>query len=94
MIKSIDGVLGTRTQGSRMVGTDESTELWRHPKRSKFYSVERLSGWRIKGWIYRETNLIEAPKEIIVAKNNDRLHKNSTLYGTVGRSVVSGIRGL
>ena len=28
--KSIDSVLGTRTQGGRMVGTDESTELWRH----------------------------------------------------------------
>ena len=28
--KSIDGVLGTRTQGGRMEGTDESTELWRH----------------------------------------------------------------
>ena len=30
-IKSVDGVLGTRTQGGRMVGVDESTELWRHP---------------------------------------------------------------
>ena len=29
--KSIDGVLGTRTRGGRMVGADESTELWRHP---------------------------------------------------------------
>ena len=29
--KSIDGVLGTWTQGGRMVGADESTELWRHP---------------------------------------------------------------
>ena len=29
--KSVVGVFGTRTQGSRMVGTDESTELWRHP---------------------------------------------------------------
>ena len=28
--KSIDGVLGTRTRGSNMVGADESTELWRH----------------------------------------------------------------
>ena len=27
--KSIDGVLGTQAQGGRMVGTDESTELWR-----------------------------------------------------------------
>ena len=37
--KSIDGVLGTRPQGSRIVGTDEFTELWRPPKRSKFYHM-------------------------------------------------------
>ena len=30
--KSIDGVLGTQTWGSRMVGADKSTELWRHPQ--------------------------------------------------------------
>ena len=30
--KSVDGVLGTRTRGSRMVGADKSTELCRrHP---------------------------------------------------------------
>ena len=29
--KSTDGELGTRTRGGRMVGTDESTELWQHP---------------------------------------------------------------
>ena len=29
--KSIDGVLGTRTQGGRMEGVDESTEQWRPP---------------------------------------------------------------
>ena len=29
--KSIDGGLGTRTQGGRVVGAEESTELWRHP---------------------------------------------------------------
>ena len=28
--KSVDGVLGTRTRASRMVGADESTEQWRH----------------------------------------------------------------
>ena len=28
--KSIDGMLGTQTQGGRMVGTDKSAELWRH----------------------------------------------------------------
>ena len=31
--KSIDGVLGSRTQGGMMEGADESTELWRHPKK-------------------------------------------------------------
>ena len=27
-IKSVDGVLGIRTWGRRMVGADETTELW------------------------------------------------------------------
>ena len=31
MKKSVDGVLGTRTRSGRMVGADESTELWWHP---------------------------------------------------------------
>ena len=29
--KSVDGVLGIRTQGRRMVGTDETTEQWHPP---------------------------------------------------------------
>ena len=29
--KSIDGVLGIRTQGRRMVGADKTAELWRPP---------------------------------------------------------------
>ena len=29
--KNLDGVLGTRTRGGRMVGAYKSTELWRHP---------------------------------------------------------------
>ena len=29
--KSIDGVLGIRTRGRRLVGADETTELWRPP---------------------------------------------------------------
>ena len=29
--KSIDDVLGSWTQGGRMVGTDKSIELWQHP---------------------------------------------------------------
>ena len=31
--KSIDGVLGIRTRGRKMVGADETTELWRPPCR-------------------------------------------------------------
>ena len=30
MLLSIDGALEIRTRGGRMVGKDESTELWRH----------------------------------------------------------------
>ena len=30
--KSIDGVVGTQTQGGRMVGAEKSTELWRHSR--------------------------------------------------------------
>ena len=29
--KSVDGVLGIRTRGRRMVDVDDTTELWRHP---------------------------------------------------------------
>ena len=32
MDKSLDGVLGIQTRGSRMEGTNESSELQRHPK--------------------------------------------------------------
>ena len=38
--KSIDGVLGTRTQGGMMVGADKSTELWRHPNKNIFAIIE------------------------------------------------------
>ena len=31
--KSIDGVLGIRTRGRRMIGADETTELWRPPEK-------------------------------------------------------------
>ena len=30
--KSVDGVLGIRTQGCRIVGADKITELWRPPQ--------------------------------------------------------------
>ena len=35
--KSVDGVLGTRIWGGRMVGTDKSTEPWRHPNGNIVY---------------------------------------------------------
>ena len=38
-IKSVDGVLWTQTRGGRMVGTDESTELWLHPFTNLFGCV-------------------------------------------------------
>ena len=35
--KSIDGVLGIQTRGGRIVGTDETMELWRPPFFSLLY---------------------------------------------------------
>ena len=37
--KSIDGVLGIRTRGLRMVGTDETMELWRPPNATLFFQL-------------------------------------------------------
>ena len=39
--KSVDGVLGTQTRGGRMVGTDDSTELWRQ----KYFYLLSLNGY-------------------------------------------------
>ena len=38
--KSIDGVLGIRTWGRRMVGADETTELWRPSKIVNFLAQQ------------------------------------------------------
>ena len=45
--KSINGMLGSQTQGSRMEGADESTELWWHPKHSKDSLWHRLQDWKL-----------------------------------------------
>ena len=37
--KSIDGVLGTKTRGSRIKGADKSTELWQHPKETEKFKL-------------------------------------------------------
>ena len=44
--KSIDGVLGSRTRGCRMVGKDESTELWRRPKANVLYYQNSKLLWK------------------------------------------------
>ena len=46
--KSIDGVLGIWTQGRRMVGADETMELWRPPKISKFKEENQNQKNRLK----------------------------------------------
>ena len=40
--KSVDGVLGIRTRGCRMVGADETMELWRPPIFSNLNSFSQL----------------------------------------------------
>ena len=52
--KSVDGVFGTQTQGGMMEGADQSTGLWRQPKRQNLY----LNFATIVCWTYKI--LIEA----------------------------------
>ena len=40
--KSIDGVLGIQTRGRRMVGADETTELWRPPM-SLLFTIHKFA---------------------------------------------------
>ena len=59
MKKSIlDGLLETRTRGGRMLGADESTELWRHPSiksnlRLKIFSSDANKCSRSRGEAFR-----------------------------------------
>ena len=48
--KSIDGVLGIRTWGHRMVGADDTTELWRPPYYEIFLSCGN-EHWVIIGYV-------------------------------------------
>ena len=47
--KSIEGVLGIRTRGRRMVGTDETTELWRPPPLTLLLPHSKHSDWMLEG---------------------------------------------
>ena len=46
---SIDEVLGTRTRDGRMVGSEESIELWRHPINKAAFTLRKYLSyfWRI-----------------------------------------------
>ena len=50
-------MLGSRTQGGRMEGADESTELWRHPL-SQFYVNEIILGSGFGGDIETKFHII------------------------------------
>ena len=41
--KRVDGVLGTQTWGCSMEGTDESTELWQHPRISSLFCWSKIT---------------------------------------------------
>ena len=54
--KSIDGVLGIQTRDCRMVGTDESTELWRPPPKYVVYP-HSTSDWRISFFLIQISSI-------------------------------------
>ena len=55
--KSVDGVLGIQTWGCRMVGADETTELWRPPTKisypqNKTHFMIFLTGGKLELVVY------------------------------------------
>ena len=41
--RNIDGVFGIQTQGRRMVGTDETRQLWRLPDYTLLFLISRIA---------------------------------------------------
>ena len=83
--KSIDGVLGTRTRGGRMVGADEFTELWRHPYhpiRPKFIKIHLLSVVKSRLW-----RIVAIPCSKIKTPNQEVEHFHTTWAIFVAKDV-------
>ena len=86
--KSIDGVLGIRTWGSMMVGTDETTELWRPPKGLSalfvctYYAKHKIHTTHYRLVIFYTTlDFLEWPKiSSIVSKMAFSLMQNEFRY--------------
>ena len=59
--KSIDDMLGSRTQGGRMEGTDKSTELWWCPQVDsslfRFQSVVKICSDNVYDYVLYPTKL-------------------------------------
>ena len=65
--KSVDGVLGTRTRDGRMVGADESSELWRYPTPLHCLSVKLFPS-------LRPLSLSAAPLNVFAVTDRSKIH--------------------
>ena len=91
--KNIDSVLGTQTRGGRMVGIDESTELWRHPMTELLYlfhvklHVYELQLWQVynfrhlRHFLLREREL-KITKTFFGPREAAKFFENSTFTPT------------
>ena len=52
--KSVDGVLGIRIRGCRMVAADETTELWRPPVYIRLYVALYVTSFNQLEWFVSE----------------------------------------
>ena len=77
--KSVAGVLGTQTRGGKMVGADESTELWRHPINMCFVPTCKIS-YQYTAWNEQVVFPITIPTDIkkiqryLLVLSNPRFH--------------------
>ena len=60
--KRVDGVLGMQTLGRRMVGADETTELWRPQNRNL------LTGPNTDGQLYRHFMIVIYDSRVILTR--------------------------
>ena len=74
--KSIDGVLGIRTRGRRMVGADETMELMRPPKIYNFLVLQNVPTIFTSNLPWEQSAIQDNPGLIMFHygfKNNPRL---------------------
>ena len=90
--KSVDGVLGIRTRGRRMVGADETMELWRPPAFTIVYPINETD---LDFIVTMRSESLERNKKSVYARFWENRKTGQNEIGLTGpRPGRSGLRSL